>query len=292
MKFHPGYRGGRSEFSSGGASFSFGAMHTTSSGATDWAIIRLNSPLGEKYGYLGTQALPINDLLGKSVTLVGYNSDFMQAQSAGVHANCRFRGQRSDRMLKHDCDTSRGSSGSSIVSLVNDSPTIVGLNSAELRDGDTSQIGIPYSDATTNLAVSPAEFNAKLIELRNNDTDAEKRTTVFICNKSGTEKIYATMTYWEEASWTTRGWFGVESGACNEYFLPENYEYGVYAYAENAAGDVTWSGTSASFCVNKSDGFVHRSSDSMSCDAATSKRVQTTSLTVQKKKMNTWTVDP
>jgi V8-like Glu-specific endopeptidase len=113
----------------------------------DWALLKLDKPLGDKYGYLGWRSLDLTNpqvlsALKGQVRLAGYSSDFprdfpkeRQGDIAGAHLGCSIEQIDENGRMIHDCDTMAGSSGSSIIALFEDGDDanyyIIGLNNAE-----------------------------------------------------------------------------------------------------------------------------------------------------------------
>lgn len=107
----------------------------------DWAFLKLNKPLGRKYGYLGLKALPSSTLIrnkGK-FALVGYSGDFPNpkvyreltagpSMTAGVHKGCSIL-REVKQFLFHNCDSTSGASGGPIISRINGEFYIVALHS-------------------------------------------------------------------------------------------------------------------------------------------------------------------
>jgi V8-like Glu-specific endopeptidase len=102
----------------------------------DWAFLKLDKPLGEKYGTIAWQPLSVSTLVREHegrLTLVGYSGDFPAsnpASTAGVHEGCSILGEVEDNLI-HDCDSYGGSSGGPILATVDGEPRIVALNAAE-----------------------------------------------------------------------------------------------------------------------------------------------------------------
>ncbi|MBN3905925.1 MAG: trypsin-like serine protease [Nostoc sp. NMS1] len=111
--------------------------------ANDWAILKLNKPIGQKYGYLGWKSLPSSTLVGdtKKFSLVGYSGDFPnpkkkgyetltagESMTAGVHLGCSILRHQSG-LLYHNCDTNHGASGGAIISNINGKYYILALHS-------------------------------------------------------------------------------------------------------------------------------------------------------------------
>lgn len=119
--------------------------------SNDWAIMKINQPLGRKYGHLGLKAIPSDTLIRnqKGFFFVGYSGDFPTQKyqkyfsagpgwTASYEAECSMIKEESDFLL-HDCATAGGSSGGPIVAVINGDPYIVGLNNAEVKNLSTGQ---------------------------------------------------------------------------------------------------------------------------------------------------------
>ncbi|MEH1841456.1 MAG: trypsin-like serine protease [Nostoc sp.] len=111
--------------------------------SNDWAILKLNKPMGQKYGYLGWKSLPSSRLVGdtKKFALVGYSGDFPnpkkkgyetltagESMTAGVHLGCSIL-RRQGNLLYHNCDTNHGASGGAIIGNINGKYYIFALHS-------------------------------------------------------------------------------------------------------------------------------------------------------------------
>jgi protease YdgD len=110
----------------------------------DWAMLKLDRPLGKTYGTIGWKAIPSSFLIKntRKFTLAGYSYDFPDAKkyteftagpglTAGLHKNCSITGEQSDKVLIHNCDMRAGASGSAILGWIDDQPYIVAINNAE-----------------------------------------------------------------------------------------------------------------------------------------------------------------
>lgn len=123
----------------------------------DWAILKLNHPLGRKYGYVGLKSIPTSTLTRnkKAFFFVGYSRDFPndtyqkyfragRGWTASYEEGCSVVGEE-DGFLLHDCATAKGSSGGAIIGVINGDPYIVALNNAEYKDPRTGQDGFNYA---------------------------------------------------------------------------------------------------------------------------------------------------
>ncbi|MEA5551683.1 trypsin-like serine protease [Anabaena cylindrica UHCC 0172] len=119
----------------------------------DWAIMKLNKPIGRKYGYLGHKSLPTSTLINnpKKFAFVGYSGDYPDPKTrgyeflkagagwtAGYQVGCSIVKEERD-ILFHDCDTAAGSSGGPIMAWIGNKPYIVALNNAEIKNLNTHQ---------------------------------------------------------------------------------------------------------------------------------------------------------
>lgn len=116
----------------------------------DWALLKLDKPIGLKYGYIGWKSLPSSALIANrnKYIFVGYSGDFPDTNkkeyqfftagtgwTASVEKGCSILKEESNVLL-HDCDTAGGSSGGAIIGVVGNQPYILALNNAEfLRNG-------------------------------------------------------------------------------------------------------------------------------------------------------------
>ena len=113
----------------------------------DWALLKLNKPIGFKYGYLGWKSLPSSTLIANrnKYIFVGYSGDFPdnnqkgykfftagKGWTASVENGCSIV-EESRNILFHDCDTAGGSSGGAIIGVVGNQPYILALNNAEYK---------------------------------------------------------------------------------------------------------------------------------------------------------------
>jgi protease YdgD len=127
----------------------------------DWAIMKINKPLGRKYGYLGLQSASTTTLTKnpKSLFFVGYSKDFPTAKyqkyfkggagfTASYENECSITGEK-DGFLLHDCATAAGSSGGPIIGVIGGEPYIVGLNNAEL--GNVTNFAVKISTIEQDL---------------------------------------------------------------------------------------------------------------------------------------------
>lgn len=133
----------------------------------DWALLRLNKPLGDTYGYFGFKTLDANAMLTSQATLAGYSVNFQNGLTAGAHIGCRLRKKVNDKTYLHDCDMGRGASGGPIFAWWDNEPYIYALNVAEYRNGGSITLLLPnYAEANANIAIWSQELHDAIINLR------------------------------------------------------------------------------------------------------------------------------
>lgn len=109
--------------------------------AEDWAFLKLDRPLADRYGTLPLMPLPIRQLVedyAGQVVMVGYSGDYPRdnpGATASAHLGCSVLGFY-EGSLAHECDTFGGSSGGPMLAWIDDQPYIVGVNSAEWVNTD------------------------------------------------------------------------------------------------------------------------------------------------------------
>ncbi|MGB0564204.1 MAG: trypsin-like serine peptidase [Spirulinaceae cyanobacterium] len=130
----------------------------------DWAILRLDRPLGDEFGYLGWSNLDFTnprlvDLFFGRLRIVGYAGDFPTpdyanvfgepGETAGQHEGCGILGIN-DGLIFHQCDTNPGVSGSALLALMSNGRYVVlGLHagSAEYE----RELSLPGGDVSRFL---------------------------------------------------------------------------------------------------------------------------------------------
>ncbi len=127
----------------------------------DWAVLKIDKPLGEKYGYLGWKAPALADFNQhtKKLALVGYSADFPRSSksypgleltagpglTAGVHRGCSVVGERAGLWL-HDCDTKGGASGGPILGKFDNQYYVMALHAGWKRvDGKVTNYAVKMS---------------------------------------------------------------------------------------------------------------------------------------------------
>ncbi len=141
----------------------------------DWAILKLDKPLGSMYGYLGWQNLDFSNpkiwqATRDRLNLVGYASDFptqsnseygQAGDTAGMNAGCSIEGIETKGAFKgvllHRCDSNPGSSGGPLFAQFSDENYyIVGLHSgsSELREATRLSNGEVSGVINRGVAVS------------------------------------------------------------------------------------------------------------------------------------------
>ncbi len=124
----------------------------------DWGIVTLDRDLGSQLGYLDVHELGPDDIAaidagGLVVDQAGYSWD--TAENLSGHLSCRIIDRYDDATILHECDTTRGDSGSPILLKVGDAYRVVAVDSQFL---DTEEKNAAF--ASGNLAVDARAFAA------------------------------------------------------------------------------------------------------------------------------------
>ncbi|MDB9526545.1 trypsin-like peptidase domain-containing protein [Oscillatoria sp. CS-180] len=155
--------------------YDYGASPYTDNTAEDWALLSLDQPLGNIYGYLGwrttdfTDSTTLTEMDGQ-ISVVGYSADFptpmlssfgAPGETAGLSASCSvlvelLEGEFSGSLI-HTCDTNPGASGAPMFALFEDGEYyILGLHTGSVsllenvtlptgEETDVLNRGIPVS---------------------------------------------------------------------------------------------------------------------------------------------------
>lgn len=153
--------------------------------ADDWAVLKLDTALGNDYGYLGWRSLDLNDStvadqLAERALLVGYSGDFPTANlsqfgapatTAGVDEYCSIFGTFLEGELAntfiHDCDMTPGASGGPILAQFADGNFyIIGLNAYQVSFSEPRIFPNGTMSRVTNAGVQPSRWMLTALKIR------------------------------------------------------------------------------------------------------------------------------
>jgi len=124
----------------------------------DWAIVRLEAPLGDTYGHLAIHEVDFAAALPYTTSLVGYGADRGGGSDPLIHDGCYVM-EVSEGRLFHECDGAAGISGGPLVTKVSGNPHVVGITVSEYRRGAaTSVTRDSYSREYANVALPATTF--------------------------------------------------------------------------------------------------------------------------------------
>ncbi|MGE0614903.1 MAG: serine protease [Bacteriovoracia bacterium] len=142
--------------------------------ATDWAILVLERPVAKAGEWIPVASRTATERgsYPSGLELAGYSGDIKDGEALSTHKGCRFRGALgwNSWMLLHDCDSTPGSSGSSILSYENGKYEVVGLHVAHRvpdetppqKEGEAAEKPnyrvAEYSDRYANIALNTRLF--------------------------------------------------------------------------------------------------------------------------------------
>ncbi|WP_199246379.1 serine protease [[Phormidium] sp. ETS-05] len=128
IRFKPNLINGRSQDTALVTAYEYGTNFADDKNADDWALLKIDQPLGRKYGFLGWKTLDFSSsqlisAVSEKLNLAGYSGDFPKdnpGETAGLHQKCSVVDLSDDGSLLHNCDTTGGASGSPIFGLFDD----------------------------------------------------------------------------------------------------------------------------------------------------------------------------
>lgn len=97
----------------------------------DWALLRIDQPLGDTLGYAGVQNLtgqPAGRAIAADLMQAGYSWDTGDHLSGNLR--CRIATVYLDNTFAHECDTTRGDSGSAFVVRNGQGYDLIGVDSS------------------------------------------------------------------------------------------------------------------------------------------------------------------
>jgi V8-like Glu-specific endopeptidase len=140
VKFKPNFMEGSAPEEVSSIWTCYGTTDPDQNRESDWAIVKLQRPIGKTYGWLGLASRNNEWLASRSVAFAGYSTFanekreiFKDGNTAGVDIGCVVTAV-GNGIFKTDCDTGRGSSGGPVFIWQNSLPYIIGLNAAEYRN--------------------------------------------------------------------------------------------------------------------------------------------------------------
>ena len=166
-QFLLGASNGTSVAESGVSYIWWGTADSQNNRKLDWAILKIEKPLGEQFGYFGWKPSTEENL--ENVMQAGYGSLFYQGKSMTGVQDCSAQAFFPEQgLIYHDCDSSTGDSGSPLFSCDEKNTCfIVALHVAEHRNGGKTTLELDeYSDNNANIAIYTESFAVKLRELR------------------------------------------------------------------------------------------------------------------------------
>ena len=165
--------------------YEYGSSPFTGNVSDDWALLTLDEPLGETFGYLGWRNVDFADAdtlteMDGQISVVGYSADFPPAtlsglgepgETAGLSANCSVLMELDDGdfagSLIHTCDTNPGASGAPLFALFDDGDYyILGLHAGSVSL--LENVTLPTGEQTDvlNRGIPVSRWAARAADLR------------------------------------------------------------------------------------------------------------------------------
>lgn len=143
-----------------------GALTEKSPSATeeDWAVLKLDSCLGDKYGWFEFEKIPTWTVTREKLVMAGFPSD-KSTSSLTVDPDCAIHPETFDNpaIWRHDCASRPGSSGSPLLLKRGDDYRVVALN--ETERSPYLEIISSFSAFLANGAIPAELFHSKIQNL-------------------------------------------------------------------------------------------------------------------------------
>lgn len=137
--------------------------------ANDWAILKLNKPLGKTFGWFG-YSQNIDEIRNETISNAGFSNDVDKGHVLSYAKSCQVRSfQPHWGRILHDCDGARGNSGSPVWRCKNGNKDcrIYALQAAEFRGKGGKSLNLPqYSHDKANVAIYVSQFYDVLRSVR------------------------------------------------------------------------------------------------------------------------------
>ena len=124
----------------------------------DWAILELETPLGNEVGWV---ALSDSIKVGEPITSVGYGQD--RKHVAVAHQGCHISEHLPTGDWTHDCDTIHGDSGGPIFTWIGAEPKVVALTVSRLGENRGGAVGVPeFIDAARKMGAPKTNAHGEM----------------------------------------------------------------------------------------------------------------------------------
>ncbi|MGB8687855.1 MAG: DUF1036 domain-containing protein, partial [Microcoleus sp.] len=137
-----------------------------------------------------------------------------------------------------------------------------------------------WKSRVNKLEGENGSLQEKRDQLQSKVNEFEKETYVSFCNKTPSKTIAAAFAYWDGKGLTSRGWWVVDPGKCQEVNLEQNYRGTLYVHGTYNRGESNWGSGKYSFCVDIINSFKIPNSDKASCSGGSLRQVTMSELAV------------
>lgn len=212
-----------------------------------YGLVRLNSPLGEKFGYFKVKNYSsaidlVNSGAMETCKFFGYNVTSGNREgryllSGSCHSPKFFyQTPWGSALFTHSAESTPGGAGGPITITENGELKLVGFASA-------------LSDTEQLPGVLDTQVIKKINELNNNELGKPESTIVYLCNNSTSPVIHVALMYFDKDNqYNTVGWYPVKKGQCREHSLGHKTTGEIETFAHGQHH--TWKGNDGSYCVS------------------------------------------
>jgi protease YdgD len=124
----------------------------------DWALLRLDQPLGDRVGFAGVQNITTDNARALSAQLMQAGYSWDTGEHLSGNERCRMLRVYPDHTFAHECDTTRGDSGSAFVVRNGAGYDVIGVDSSFRANPNGPFLYIAVS--ANNFAPSVPDFVA------------------------------------------------------------------------------------------------------------------------------------
>jgi V8-like Glu-specific endopeptidase len=250
LRFYPNYKLGNGSLYSDSAQVVLpdGGYDPRDPG-TNWAIIRLNSNLGLKVGWLGWRILP--DARNYRFAYAAYSREFEHGETAGYYTDCLSRGE--DRWsMSIDCSIGADEEGGPIFAEFDRQVQVVGMATNSSRTGVDAAKASAFADRLRQL-------QERGVPLR--------ETYTHICNRAVDRSVFKIAVAFSEQdrSFTSDGWYYIAPEECVEIFLRDARRNDLSVFAIEELADPRRPLLDRSFCVMDDGEFRIANADTIRC---------------------------
>lgn len=144
-----------------------GTLYPSKQRSEDWALIKLDQPLGETFGWLETAPLVEDQpFIPSLVSFIAYATDYKDGSVPLIHSNCHLTAFDSrGSYFRHNCHMNAGSSGGPLLGFKRGRPHILAINAAHITPSAVSYLP-KFTAKFANIAIGSIRFREAIHTLK------------------------------------------------------------------------------------------------------------------------------